>query len=151
MIYEIINPSDTVTFIADDSLVAQAATILLSGGQFGLCDSEGESYPTMMMFLGEEQSERRLGEIFGGDDAKSFIEFSKERIADIADALDTVAIVGFGGREDYDRRLAIAEDKDAYRLAWDRKNGTSLNGIASGAWSMAKEYRESIKKCPVEK
>lgn len=36
MIYEVINPSDVVTFEADDLAIARAAVLLVGRGQYGI-------------------------------------------------------------------------------------------------------------------
>ena len=65
MIYEIINPSDTVTIEADDVDVARAACLAIGGGKYGLEDEQGDQAMPVMLFGGYEDWCAESGFDFG--------------------------------------------------------------------------------------
>ena len=132
MIYDITNPSDTVTLEADDVAVAQAACLLLGEGRYGLTNAEGEEVLPLCMFEGQYE-EWAKGQNF---DLKAVLENRREEVAaclrsamccGISDRVAIVAAVG-------DDPKAVARYNDAKR--------SSLNDICGLAASLAKAQEE---------
>lgn len=134
MLYDLVNPSDAVTFVAPDLKIAACVTILLGGGQYGADPIEegAESVPIM---------------IFGNGDAWWTEHFDEprdgvvERHADaIAEALRTVCYGGSKTRALFDSALAAIDDpekKAAFVAEWNDRHRTSLNNIMGRAQDLA--------------
>lgn len=143
MIYEIINPSDSYTCIAEEPKIAMAAIILLGNGKMGLEDESGKSYETIFMFMNEEQTEAKLKELFG---EKCLGGFIKDNRPAIADCLDSVMSFGIKSRRLFDeamKRISTEKSRKEFRESLHDKNRTSLNDFGSYAWRLAKDFRDA--------
>lgn len=145
MIYEIINPSDPYTCIAEEPKVAMAAVIMLGDGRLGLEDESGKSHGTIFLFMNKKQTEAKLKELFGG---KSLSEFFKENNLAIADCLDSVMSFGIESRRAFDeamKRIPDEKSRKEYKESLHDKNRTSMNDFGSYAWKLAKSFRAIAK------
>lgn len=141
MIYEIINPSDAVTFHAPDDTVARAVVLLIGRGMYGLEGPNG-SVSCLLAFASDVQTQQALREWFG-DEESGLSRFVDQHRDEVLAALDSVQNVSCDKRKEYDDELlALLEEKrEAYRKKTESKNRTSLTCIVKHAWEMAEHVR----------
>jgi len=138
MIYEIINPSDPYTIVADDFAVAAVAICLLGRGAYGLQSADGTQDVPIMLF---GRDETWFPETFG----KSLEELlSTIDRAAVAACLESIVLCTMHERRTYDEALAIVEDSDRremLRQSWMDERRTSLHDIGRRALKTAKLLR----------
>lgn len=150
-IYEIVNPSDPITFEAKDDLVAEACCLLVGDGKYGLTrkggNDEDEDIGAMIAFMGGDNAEAYLKDRFG-----DLGEFYKEHSLDMAAALDSFLTMDTGERKDYKLAIEMIDDpekKQKYRDEVQGRRRSSMNDIAGYAWKYAGKFREKAKSnCP---
>jgi len=135
-IYEIVNPSDHYTLLADDDRVATAAILLLGGGKYGGTKEGDDSYrcPLLMFIKNETALEEALNAPFAPDTFDAWLEGHK---GEVIAALKTVLI---GNRQEAAEALAlIPAEKHAEFLAkrHDRLR-SSMNDIGARAAALAR-------------
>lgn len=136
MIYEVINPSDAVTFEAPSDRIAQLATLLLGEGAYGL-EREDGARDVLPIFL------------FGGADqwlSEHFPEGYGEAVD--ADGLEIAkALRSLGYCKVRDRKAMIAAiGTDAAALArWNDVKRSSLNNIGKRAQQIAEALEGRVK------
>lgn len=138
MIYEVINPSDDYTIVADDFAVAAIAACLLGGGAYSLKSADGAKEMPIMLFGYEETW---FPEMFGKTLGELLDSTSKPAIAA---CLESIVLCTVHERRTYDDALAIVEDADrreALRRKWMNERRSSLNDIGSRALELAKLLR----------
>jgi len=138
MIYEIITPSDKVTFEADDHRVAIAAVILIADGKFGLVDEEGNDTLLPLLFSNREQIEAVLVDKGFEDGVKGLEAFIAENKSAISACLASSAVVSISDRKALLRALGNSgrELKDALS-DWNEEKRTSLNDICGYAHALS--------------
>jgi len=145
MLYEIINPSDAVTFRAPDDRIARAVALGLGNGNYGLkrCeDGKQVDVPCLLLLLPEAGARSCLIEWFGDADFKGYIAGHQ---AEIAEALESCQNVAPDGREGYEA-LLVAQPKAkraAFVKRYEDKHRSSLNTITKFAWATAKAMRKA--------
>ncbi len=143
MLYEIVNPSDTVTFYAKDHTIAHAVILILGEGKYGCkCLEDARFKATLFIFMNEKDTERELQRIFGPDGMGAFL---KSNCEDIARSLNTCAVTTFLGLKEFDERFscALANGLDEqFKNDWNEKHRTSMNNICSLAHQYAKQVIE---------
>ena len=141
MLYEIINPSDAVTFHAPDDKIARAVVLGLGGGKYGLKrweDGKSTDVPCLLLFLPEAGVRSLLIAWFGSTDLKVFLA---EHRTEIVAALESCQNVGPGKREDYEAKLAAqptAAKRRAFAKLYEDGHRSSMNMITKFAWQSAK-------------
>lgn len=139
MVYEIVNPSDAYTMVADDFKVAAAACLLLGQGAYSIHNADrSEDMPLFLFGGADEWVEKTFG---------SFDEYLLGHLEEIAACLDSVMSCGFRERVNFDAAMAAIEDpakREAYRLQVHDTNRSSLNDIGAKAWRMAGRCREKL-------
>lgn len=144
-LYEIVNPSDAVTFRAPDDAVAQAAVLLVGNGAYGLravSDDGGKrSVQSLLLFLSKDQVEQLFVEWFGSGSLKAFLD---SRWAEVAAALASAQNLGPRERLNYESAISkmTPEAADIYRREVEDHCRTSRNEIVKYAWSVAKAERK---------
>jgi hypothetical protein len=142
VLYEVINPSDGITFRTDDTKIAIALATLLGEGQYGLEDENGNGdYPTMFLFMDEEQINERLKPHFNS--TKEMFDYVKANVDDFIKAIDSLATVDIAGRTDYEKALEhIKDEKDRekYKEWFNDKHRSSMNNIYGYALTLRKRF-----------
>lgn len=129
--YEIINPSDSVTILADDINIARMATLMLGQGHYGLEDCKSGETVLGFYFLGTaERLEAELTEM-GLWPMQTYIDANKPALA----ACLRTAMIGRGGVE---ARKLITD-----LTAWNELKRTSLNDICAKATHQAESLEKS--------
>lgn len=132
MIYELVNPSDAVTFEASDHRVAVAVCMLLGEGRYSLkaeTDKKEDGFPNLL-FADESTTMRVLAEHGFEND----FEFLNSHALPIADAMDSLAYCSMDDRKAL--FATIGSDRAALSR-WNEEKRTSLTniGLRAGAWS----------------
>ena len=134
-LYEVINPSDEITFYATSDKVAVAAVLVCGEGQWGATriEDDGDTIDVggMALFADEEQTEKYLQKWLGTSDLGYVLDHYGE---EIATALESMAIMSPSERYAYDEAVTAIEDPTARKEYIDKvndRNRTSLNDITS--------------------
>jgi hypothetical protein len=130
-LYEIINPSDCVTFHAPDDATAVAVVLAVGEGSYGAkrCDDDAD-VGGLLLFATNAIVDAKLQEWFGCD----FETWATEHEKDLADALIDCATVRPEARDLYEdacRRLDSVEDLLEYRAQVEDRNRSSASNIVS--------------------
>lgn len=123
MIFECINPSDAITLLARDPVVAWAAVKMLNGMYF-LRDAAGKSVDP---------------------DRREWDMFVEARSAEIADCLLSFQCCSVADRPEYERVLAAIPDEQVklkYRTDFKEERRSSMNDICRRAWEMGWQFKE---------
>jgi len=140
MVYELINPSDPITFLADSNAVACACALIVGQGQYSVHDESYEDCGGMLFGASEEQVEAACREWLG----MSLSEFMTARAEEIAAALDTFATIGRVERRTYDAACQAITDPEklvTFKAEMEERNRSSLNQIERYARSWAARLR----------
>lgn len=135
-VYEIINPSDPITFECDDDDVARVAALVLGRGAYGVQREDGERVLPVLRFGGFDEWYKaftaRVGCTLNG-----WIRGNRGRMAV---ALDTTAVCSLSNR----KALLAATKGDPEAVArWNEEKRSSMNNICKAARALAKNYREA--------
>lgn len=137
MEYELINPSDPYTFIAEDFETA-ALTVFVLGTAYGAKPKDGgEDVPIFLLGGAEEWYNERFCRT--PDDGVA------EKKSAIADALASFMLGGFENRRRYEAALAAITDpekKEEFIAVW-QDGRSSLNDIGTYAHTIAKRLRQA--------
>jgi len=142
IVCEIINPSDPYTIEVPDKITAFACMALLSGGKYGLIDSNGISYIDIH-WLDPDDSfiQKEIGMTL--EQAGQWFEKPENKIR-VAEALDSVVI----GNEDARKFFGVETagmNQDEFMAARKKLNDerrSSLNDIGGAAWAIAENLRK---------
>lgn len=144
MIYEVINPSDPVTFTADDDNVAAIAVLVLGKGAFGCIKEGGTRVLPVLHFGGFNEWH---AEFTKAQDCTLNTYIRKNR-ARLADVLETTAVCGIDDRKALDAAIGDGPAKAGERAAalerWNETKRTSLNNICAAARKLAALYRGPV-------
>ena len=140
-LYEIVNPSDCVTFEAPDDATAVAVVLSIGEGAYGArrCE-DGQDVGGLLLFATNAVVEAKLMEWFGCD----FETWANAHRADLAEALLDCATVKPEARHLYEegmRRQDSVEELQEYRALVEDRNRTSMSDIVGRAWVMGRELR----------
>lgn len=141
MLYNIINPSDPMTFRAPDLQIAALSMFLLSEGKFGADSLEDGGEDVPIFITGGAQA-------WWGERFDETIDAAIMRRADaIADALDSLVYGEQDLRVDFDAQLSAIEDetaRSAFIRDWNEDHRVSDNNIADAAAGISEQLREKF-------
>lgn len=144
MLYELINPSDPITFHAADDAVAACVAIAVGEGHFAAkrtgADGDAVDVGGFALFCDEAECERRIEGWLG----TSLKEFLGARARDVADALDSLAPVRLEERATYDQLLADCVDPDGVRRIEADRRRSGDDDIAGRGWELAAFLRKTF-------
>lgn len=153
-IWEIINMSDTITFLSEESRYAVAVALSMGNGAYGLRECfvlENEAFEMPIFLFGTtDMAQNWIVETFKDEGFSSLEELlnslDKLRYVDI---LRTVQVCSPKERESYQKALEAIdnlEKRREYMRWWKEQRRSSLNDIVRAAWKMAnnieKQYLE---------
>ena len=149
--YEIIDPSDTATFLAPDREIALAALAFIGEGQYG--GSLRARYDGGKLVPVRDEAEAEPHDVpiflFGGYDkwwaANGWSEepidkVVRERREALVEALRSVSYSDLEDRRTYDSALAAITDaakRAEFVAGWEDRRRSSMNRIAQRAWKIA--------------
>lgn len=141
MIYNIINPSDRVSFEANDLRIAQVACLLLGEGQYGLRNEEGEEVLPILVFGGASEWLFENGFIEDPNDHQglnAFVEANKEALAAV---LETTIVADTPAAREKAKEFALQGDYLQGLQQWNDAKRSSMNDIAGRAFALARHFR----------
>ena len=135
--FEIINPSDRYTLLADDFQLACVVCILLGDGRYGLQEVGGQRHmPIMFLGGGDEWAQATFGKSL-----TDLLEYGTKDKPALATCLESVLI---GDRATYNAALSKIDDpakRAAWRDEWHDRHRSSLNDIGGFAYKWAENIR----------
>jgi hypothetical protein len=128
-VYELVNPSDMITFEAASVEAAKLAGLFVGNGGYGVKGPDGEQVLSIWLFGGEEADILKVE----GFPQTTFAEAVEAHRTDMIAALRTFAVADAS-----DRRAAPEVFTDPVRLAaWNEAKRTSMNNIVRRALALA--------------
>jgi hypothetical protein len=139
MYYELVNPSDPVTFQAPDLKIAALVTLILGHGQFAANpeDENAEGVPLMLFGGAEEWWNERFQEPM-----ENAGDRDRERLAI---ALRSVCYGSTTDRKLYDSALLAITDPEkraGFIAEWNDRHRSSMNNIMGRAHSIAERLEQ---------
>lgn len=142
ILYDLINPSDAVTFYASSIEAAALATLLVGDGWYAAHALEHGSSDLDVPVLGQNMGSW-LAERCEGASLEALLS---EHKAEIADALASFCTGSADDRRLYENALEAIDDPEkraAFVADWDDKHRSSLNQITNQAHAVAEKLREN--------
>lgn len=141
--YELINPSDPYTFLADD-LETAALVVLALSTAYGAKSKDGDEEVPVFLFGGAEEAEKWYTEQFG----RSPEDGTKAKKKQLASVFESVMLGNFEDRRRYAAALEAITDpnkRDAFISVW-QDGHSSLNNIGTYCHSLAKALKKQEEK-----
>lgn len=140
-IYEIINPSDEVTFVSDSDKVAYACAIIVGKGAYGCTNLKTqESLGTLLLFVSADVFEKQAAEFL----EESFADFIQSHRKEIKESLLSFAYCSAQERTTFDDAVSAITEPDklkAFKEKHDDRNRSSMNQICNNAWAIAESIQ----------
>ena len=140
--YELITPSDPITFNATDDKVAYCVTVLVAEGKAG-CKRKDDTgklkdLGTMLFFC--SNPEKEIIKVLG---CKADV-FLKEHKDQVCAAFASFAYTNLTGRIDYDTQLseiASPSEQEAFKIIYENQNRSSITQWVKYAWQLSKKIK----------
>jgi len=138
-LYEVISPSDSVTFYAPNDSIARMVVLLVGEGKYGLTKEDGTQIDCMLLFMDDSQIDKKSQEWFGTSFGGVFDVFLAQHIPEVIDALNSFATMTPKERFMYDEAMKQfdRDGQERYRQIIQDKVRTSLNDICGRSWGIA--------------
>lgn len=133
-LYEFINPSDAITFRAQDDKTAFMAVTLLADGKAGCIKEDGTNLGTLLAFA--RDPDKMFSEMMG-DKSDEWLEQNRRSLAE---CLDSFQCTSLAERKIYEMELEKITDyseREKFRTMWEDKKATSLTRWVPAAWRYA--------------
>lgn len=142
MVYELVTPSDPITFLAPDDKIALVCAVLLGNGNAGCTREDGVDVQSMWMFHPNPmpEIEKILGEPMG-----DFIENQRKSIAE---CFQSFAYGSFSDRKQYDAAISAITDPGKlkqFKETHEDTQRTSMSKWVKAAWEMGENILEAAK------
>lgn len=136
--YEIINPSDCVTFVCENETIACNVLTLLGSGQYGgdCLEDSTKDIPIFMLGGFDAWWKQRHGD-------KEVGVVLKENLEPTCVALESCMCLGFNERKEVETAVAgmTPEERTMYIKDANDKKRSSMNDICGRAFEIAKKIR----------
>jgi hypothetical protein len=145
-IYEVVNSSDIVTFLADDDRVALMANILVGEGLYGLKKGTEDEPPEAFEILRFRRDALDVIERYLG---VPLVVFMPHYETEVINALKSFAYFSREQRRMYDDAIECITDqklREDFRRKQEDLNRTSTNKIVQKAWMLADMLEKQHKK-----
>ncbi len=142
-LYEVINPSDDVTFRAADPKIAIGVTMVVGEGQYPLEDEKSTNYPTMFLSGKKEDADKGLQPYFTS--VENMLEYLDAHLQETIDALESFSVVSIAGRVDFEKALEAIDDPEKrkkWREEFEDRHRSSVNNICGYAHKMTNIYKK---------
>lgn len=133
-LYELITPSDPITFKAKNNKIAFICAVLLGNGQAGVNKYNSDDNIPSLLFLSKNPNE--IINSYLDNTVDNFIENNKN---DIKECFKSFAYGNFNSRIDYDNAIeAITDSKklEEFKKKHEDKNRSSMSQWVKLAWDM---------------
>lgn len=138
--WDLINPSDAITFLADDHAVALVLVVLLGRGKYGakeMCEA-GREVPLMLFGPPTDW----ILTTFAGRDIEQVIDdVIDARKTPLAEAAESMLV---GDRAQYETAMSELpeHEREEFTRLWNENHTTSLNNIVKAAGAIALALRQ---------
>lgn len=147
MIYEFINMSDKITFIAPNDAIAWATTVLFSQGKAGCHREDGTNLNSILVFHSDpEKVFLEMCQEILGDTMENYIS-KTENEQEIANALLSFAYTSISERSIYDKTIELLQDPEEieqFKKEHEESKRTSMSQWVLGAWQYGKQLQEQL-------
>ena len=143
-LWELLNPSDPITFEGDDFEAVAHAVMLLGQGRYPARELRAKEPREVPLFLFEspdawfvETFEKTLEQSMEG----------QEDFLAVADVLDSVQVCKETDRFEYQAKWntgLIQSERDRIRKEWCDEHRSSMNNLCDQAWHIAREIRKGM-------
>lgn len=129
-LYELVTPSDAITFRAKDDKTAFMAAVLLGNGKAGCHKENGENIPSMMMFSRQPDKDITDYLAMPGND------WVNQNSDHLSQSLLTFQYTSLSERKDYEDQLAALPDdqKQSFAAKWEDDHRSSMSQWVLSAW-----------------
>ena len=142
MTYELITPSDPITFKAESDQVAFFCALVLGSGKAGMNRQDGEKCESPMVFLSSDPMPG-IDAFLGGD----ISEFSDSHTPEIIACFRSFAYGNFSDRANYDAAIEAITDPEklaAFKAKHENQNRSSMSQWVAMAWKMADAHERKL-------
>ena len=148
MIFELVNPSDAVTFECEDVRVACVAVLVLGEGKYGLTDTKGDSVLPLFMFGGMDPVNAWFKEQHDIDDV---MEWMNAHLEEMATFLDSMVYGSVKERQLFLDAVSKmnAEDAADFKEKWFDQKRSSMNNIGRACAAYAAGCRKKAEELNV--
>ncbi|MDN7179074.1 hypothetical protein M0D69_13835 [Caballeronia sp. SEWSISQ10-4 2] len=142
MLFEIINPSDPYTVVAEDKEIAAVACVVLGAGSYAFRPIDGGEFEVPLFLFGRHAEWFKA--TFDATTTEVIDRVMDARRAELADCLDSVLYGDAEMRARFESDTANDTPKQRYaaKLAF-QKQASSLNDIGMNAYRTAVQLRGS--------
>lgn len=149
MTYELITPSDPITFKAESDQVAFFCALVLGGGKAGMSREDGAKCENPLVFLSSDPMPG-IEAFLGGE----LSEFSERNTPEIIACFRSFAYGNFSDRAQYDEAVEAITDPEnlkAFKAKHEDRNRSSMSQWVGMAWKMADAHERKMIKSMEEK
>lgn len=143
-LYELITPSDPITFKAEDDKVAFFCAVYLGGGKAGCENAETrESIPSLLLFVDDQV--KYANDYLGVEIEK----FTSDNLQKIADCFHSFAYVSARERRTYDDAVGAITDPNKlkeFKTLHEDRNRTSMSKWVQDAWQYGDFFQDMVGK-----
>ncbi len=138
--WELINPSDQITFTAESHELACIAVGLIGEGKYGATELEGAGASVPLWLFGG--TDQYFQTTFGRKSFEDALDLCDK--AAVADVYDSFLIASFRERAAFEEEMnALPEiERPAFKADWQNKRRGSLNNICHHASLYAAHFRK---------
>lgn len=143
MTYELINPSDEITFKAKSDKIAFFCALILGNGKAGITREDGMHVEQSPMLMFQEDALSVIESYLGC----SLSDFTDNNLKELSDCFLSFAYVGFSGRASFDKDVESIETEiflETYLKDHENRNRSSMSRWVKGAWEYGKAYKNKL-------
>ena len=141
-LYELINPSDPITFHAASDTVAFVVATWVGNGQTPAKNTETEEdVGGLFLFATEEDIAAEIKQKLGTKTIGAYISDNAE---EVMQALLSFAVCDAPYRDTYDecvQRREAGQERDRFKLEYKERHRSSMNDFVAFAWRAAKQLQ----------
>jgi hypothetical protein len=140
-IYEVINPSDKITFRASNIKMAILCGLVIGQGNYGIRNTDSKTILPILAFGTQEMFDSFVNKVF---EEEGIMDFALNNRSDFKDALNSWQCVSIKKRPSYEKSLMAlpSEERIGFRMNFKEKSMTSMTDICGGAWNHAEKLRQ---------
>lgn len=132
-LYEFLNPSDTITFYAENDDIARAVTLILGNGKAGCRKENGEQVDNCFTAFGNPAPQKVYDEIE---------KWLKEGNESLIQSFNSLGCCNRDERPIFDEYIQNDEANKKF-LKWDETHRSSMNDFCGYARRLAKQIAKS--------
>lgn len=145
MLFEIVNPSDQCTLVAESLELAAVCVCFLGEGRYSLKWLDCESEVPLFLFGGSDEWFKKN---FNSTTEESFENAFTNQLTELIKIFESVLLGGKDQRELFElKQKGMNEaEKAAFRIQWNDERRTSMNNICGRALEIAEGMKAKMQK-----